>query len=239
VRLPYTHRNLANTQVSDVVRDCAPTTEDELRERVVDPKLWAVKANKALPANLSPLFNSAGSTSCNTYLPAKSNKDRLLFVMQQFIAQGMYVVLDYQPMGTEDHAYDLNSFVAAWASLWRSISCLPNFAPDIAGRVLVDVMNEPDSMSVRWEATNNRPGAQQLYLATADALWQMTPKQVLFMFEGTGQNILGLSWGNGFVTDLNVIGSRGLSDPNPFFQRLLTRPYLSQVCLGLHVITHA
>jgi hypothetical protein len=235
VRLPFTHRNLANTQVSDVVRDCTRTTEAQLRQRVVDPKLWHTKQRKELPPNFSPLFNHGQASACNTYLPGRSNQDRLLFVLQQLIAQGMYVVLDYQPMGTEEHAYNLQDFVSAWADLWKAVSCLPNFQLDIAGRVLVDVMNEPDSMNVRWEATNSRPGAQQLYLATADALWQMTPRQVLFMFEGTGQNILGLSWGNGFVTDINVINSRGLSDPNPFFQRLLSRPYVDKVCACVFV----
>lgn len=228
VRLPYTHRNLLNTQVSDVVRECAPTNEDQLKQRVTDPQIWSVAANKELPHNVSPMFNRQAG-NCNTYLPGASNMDRFLFVIQQFIAQGMYVVLDYQPMGTENQAYDLNQFASQWALVWKKVTCLPNFGADIAGRVFVDVMNEPDSMGIRWEANNDRPGAQQLYLATADTLWQMNPNQVMFMFEGTGQNMMGLSWGNGFVTDRNVIQSRGLSDANGFFQRLVTRPYAKKV----------
>jgi hypothetical protein len=35
---------------------------------------------------------------CNQYLPQKSNYHRLFFVVQSLIAQGIYVVLDYQPM---------------------------------------------------------------------------------------------------------------------------------------------
>lgn len=165
-----------------------------------------------------------------------------------FIAQGMYVVLDYQPMvrmlcpnssflpavsaassftvpgwhttntdtlcpgvhpastsithalnayrhvlpmqwfavaqGLEDHAYDVTRFVDAWAALWKQVSCLPNFQRDIANRVFVDIMNEPDSMEIRWEASGSRPGAHQLYLGTADALWALSPGKVLFMFEG-------------------------------------------------------
>jgi hypothetical protein len=45
-------------------------------------------------------------------------------------------------------------------------------------------MNEPDSMGIRWEASGDRPGAEQLYLATADALYRITPNKMLFMFEG-------------------------------------------------------
>jgi hypothetical protein len=228
VRLPYTHRNLLNTQVSDVVRECAPTGEADLKKRVTDPDKWSIAETKALPHNVSPMFNRQAG-NCNTYLPGASNMDRFLFVIQQFIAQGMYVVLDYQPMGTEAHAYDLNSFASQWALVWKKVTCLPNFGADIAGRVFVDVMNEPDSMGIRWEATNDRPGAQQLYLATADTLWAMNPNQVMFMFEGTGQNMMGLSWGNGFVTDRSIIQSRGLSDANGFFQRLVTKPYVHKV----------
>jgi hypothetical protein len=64
------------------------------------------------------------------------------------------------------------------------VTCLPNFQQDMANRVFVDVMNEPDSMGIRWESQGGRPGAQQLYLATADAIWQLSPDQVMFMFEG-------------------------------------------------------
>jgi aryl-phospho-beta-D-glucosidase BglC (GH1 family) len=228
VRLPYTHRNLLNEVVSDVVRECAPTTVDDLKKRVTDPNKFSVAQTKQIPGNVSPLFNKQEGY-CNTHLPGTNNMDRFLFVIQQFIAQGLYVVLDYQPMGTEDYAYNLDKFVTQWALVWKKVSCLPNWGPDIAGRVFVDVMNEPDSMGIRWEANNDRPGAQQLYLATSDALWRISPNQVMFMYEGTGQNMMGLSWGNGFVTDQSIIQSRGLSDANGFFQRLVTRPYAKQV----------
>lgn len=65
--------------------------------------------------------------------------------------------------------------------------CLPNFQADLANRVFVDVMNEPDSMGIRWESSGDRPGAQQLYLSTADAVWRISPNQVMFMFEGASR----------------------------------------------------
>lgn len=86
--------------------------------------------------------------------------------------------------GLENQAYDVNLFVDAWSDLWKRVACLPNFGSDIAGRVFVDVMNEPDSMNIVWEPSGGRPGAHQLYLGTADALWRLTPKQVLFFMEG-------------------------------------------------------
>lgn len=86
--------------------------------------------------------------------------------------------------GLENQAYDVNQFVTAWAELWKKVSCLPNFQTDIAQRVFIDVMNEPDSMNIVWEPSSGRPGAHQLYLGTADALWQLTPGKVMFFMEG-------------------------------------------------------
>jgi hypothetical protein len=41
--------------------------------------------------------------------------------------------------------------------------------------------------------------------------------------------MFGLNWGNGFITDQNIITSRGLSDPNEFFQDLLSKDYADKV----------
>jgi hypothetical protein len=49
---------------------------------------------------------------------------------------------------------------------------------------------------------------------------------------GTGQNMFGLNWGNGFITDEDIISSRGLSNPNKFFQRLVKKPYAKKVSNG-------
>lgn len=77
---------------------------------------------------------------------------------QVFISQGFYVVLDYQPMGTEQQAYDVDVFVKSWLKLWRQVACTPNFKSDMAGRIFVDAINEPDSMQIAWEPTGDRPG---------------------------------------------------------------------------------
>ena len=39
----------------------------------------------------------------------------------------------------------------------------------------------------------------------------------------------GVNWGNGFITDANLVNSYSISSPTSFFQELLTKPYLSQV----------
>lgn len=56
------------------------------------------------------------------------------------------------------------------------------------------------------------------------------------MIEGLGQQNLGtLNWGDGLITDAATISNKKLSDPNPFFQQLLKKPYRRQVIAGVHV----
>lgn len=94
-------------------------------------------------------------------------------------------------------------------------------------------MNEPDSMHMKWEPQNNYPGARDLYLSTMDALHALSPDGWLYFLEGVGQNNFGLNWGNGFISDYNIIQKYGLSDPNYFFQQLLKKPYVNRVsCWG-------
>lgn len=76
-----------------------------------------------------------------------------------------------------------------------------------------------------------------LYLAAMDAIYA-TPNgtDTLFFVEGTGQTAFpGLNWGDGFITNNTLIQQYGLSDPNPFFQTLLTKPYLNNVGVGPHI----
>ena len=48
--------------------------------------------------------------------------------------------------------------------------------------------------------------------------------------EGTGQsNYCGDNWGNGFATAPSIVNQAGVSDATPFFQAILTAPWLSQV----------
>ncbi|CAL8461251.1 g782 [Coccomyxa elongata] len=57
----------------------------------------------------------------------------------------------------------------------------------------------------------------------------------MFMFVGQAP-------GNGFITDSATIKKTGISDPNPFFQRLIAKPYVNQVVMAPHLygpsITH-
>lgn len=101
-------------------KDCTPVTVDMLKQRLISPHVVDKYRNKPIPGNVAPMHNIKQGY-CNTYLPQTSGFDRLLYVVQSFIAQGMYVVLDYQPMGLEQHAYDAAVFVETWASLWKQV----------------------------------------------------------------------------------------------------------------------
>jgi hypothetical protein len=58
----------------------------------------------------------------------------------------------------------------------------------------------------------------------------------VLLIEGLGQQAHGgLNWGDGLITDRDTIARGGLSDPNPFFQELLTKPYRRQVIAAVHV----
>lgn len=233
VRIPFRWTDLdAKPARQDKV--CSAVSVDWLRKRLIHPKLVDKFNGAQLPGNVAPLKNDRGGM-CNTYVPTTTVHERLVWVTQVFISQGFYVVLDYQPMGTELQAYNVQTFVSRWEALWRMVACAPNFSTDMRNRVFVDPMNEPDSMEIRWEPAGNKPGARQLYLGLADRLWQLTPNGVLFMFEGTGQNMFGLNWGNGFVVDMRIIRERGISDPNPFFKQLLTRPYNTSAVMTPHI----
>lgn len=76
-----------------------------------------------------------------------------------------------------------------------------------------------------------------LYIAVMDAVHAIpNATATLFFVEGTGQlGLPGINWGDGFVTDQTIISQYGLSDPNSFFQTILTKPYLNQVGVAPHV----
>lgn len=86
-------------------------------------------------------------------------------------------------------------------------------------------IQEADSYEIKWEGP--APSLRTLYLGVMDQFFQINTG-VPFMVQGTGQAAV-VNWGDGFVTDYTTINSRGLSDPNIFFQMVLQKPYLRQV----------
>jgi hypothetical protein len=83
-------------------------------------------------------------------------------------------------------------------------------------------------LSCRWENSSESPGLGDLYLSVMDALDAIDSSAIYFL-EGAGQQSFVTAWGDGFVTDDGIISQYGLSDPRPFFDVLLEKPYASRV----------
>jgi len=95
--------------------------------------------------------------------------DRYLWAVQAAVAHGFYVTLSYHPTGVGANvadgadgaagrgterlaagAWGPAGFAAAWVALWRRVACLPNYEADLRGRLLLDLMNEPDALGLAW-----------------------------------------------------------------------------------------
>lgn len=54
--------------------------------------------------------------------------------------------LDYHPDPADHLALEVEGFARAWVHTWAAITCLPNFSSDIRGRLILDLLNEPDKV---------------------------------------------------------------------------------------------
>ena len=87
----------------------------------------------------------------------------------------------------------------------------------------------------------------ELYLGVMDAIWKMTPEDPIFFVNGGGQgDYMGINWGNGFITNPDIVEDpvyqdgaiypqKRMSDARPFFNALLKKPYLDRVVISPHV----
>lgn len=230
VRLTFNFEVLRQTPPSKS-SFCHPVSTHALTRRATDPRYWPV-TNLSAPSQSLSAANPASRT-CNSYLQSPSfatSLDRMAAAVHFFVGNGFYVMLNYHDNTKVDNIVgDYNQVADKWAQVWAKVACLPDFEANVAGRVLVDVLNEPDVFGWGWKE------AGALYLTVMDRLHGMSPNHVLFLVEGTGQTGYGLNWGNGFVTDPDIISKYGISDPSSFFQQLLSRPYLQRTALSPHV----
>ncbi|CAL5222447.1 g4812 [Coccomyxa viridis] len=229
VRLPFTFSDL-NLPPKSWTMPCTDDTAS-LKADLEDPD--APYNGIDYSAKKFPAFKPLGNGMCNSDLPNDSTLNRYLFVIQHYVSQGFYVLVDY-------HAYPGDTTVASgalvsdWKTLWTAITALPTFASELAGRVFLDLINEPDGINVRWEAANGNPALADLYIDTMTAL-DAIDKRAIYFIEGTGQSGFVTAWGDGFVTNKGVISQNGLSDPTAFLDRLSTMPFLNRVVLSPHM----
>ncbi len=117
---------------------------------MTDPKYYP--SSRQLPPPPFALARPGGEKACNSYMPQGTGLDRLLWTIQVFNAHGMYVILDYH--GSSGQSLERDAIVTAaafagrWAEVWRAAACLPRFSEDISGRLIIDILNEPDMLGL-------------------------------------------------------------------------------------------
>jgi len=128
----------------------------------------------------------------------------------------------------------------------KTLTLLLQAVPAVRGKLLIDLINEPDAFKMTWNgAMKNTPASARplgdFYLAAIDRLFPLCP-ECLFLVEGGGQAAInGVHWGNGFVTDPGVLGKVAAStgwvpgSPAAFFEAALGRPWISQLVISPHI----
>eukprot|EP00882_Tetradesmus_deserticola_P020519 GHRQ01022168.1.p1 GENE.GHRQ01022168.1~~GHRQ01022168.1.p1 ORF type:complete len:446 (+),score=144.07 GHRQ01022168.1:920-2257(+) len=239
VRLPFLFNDLLARKPQDYSKPCPeqPPSSQELAARTTNPALPAAP-NAPLPVKfVAPEGSEAGR--CNAYVPNAGNVlSRYLWVVQYFVASGFYVVLDYHPHGVDLEPGVLETeqnFASAWLRVWKALTCLPNYEKDIKGRMLLDLLNEPDGVGLTWGGSTDSPPLTGYLLTAMDAIDMQSPNQALYIVQGGGQSNLGTAWGDGFTTNATLVKELNISDATPFFKALCSKPYKSRVVLGPHL----
>jgi aryl-phospho-beta-D-glucosidase BglC (GH1 family) len=173
---------------------------------------------------------------CNDGIPDDSVYRRFLWACDYIASQDMYVLVDWHNSGKADKVGDAgfvspDDFINRWARLVADLQAMPH----TPGKLMIDIMNEPDAYDLKWEPSAGRPGMSDLYLRMMDRVAPTCP-DCLFFVEGTGQSNARANWGDGFITDEEIIRENGrVSSAKPFFEVVVTKPYIAQVVLAPHI----
>lgn len=227
VRLPFSFQDLFNLPPKNYVVNADPPSQSAIQNNVTDPSS-PPPSGSAIPSMTAPPPRKPGLS--NDYLPNDTTMNRFLWVINFFAKNGFYVLIDNHLREDQTVLHNPQQWVQYWVQLVNAIS------QDSISRekLMIDLLNEPDNYGIRWEASGNLPALKDLYLSAMDAIYPIN-SHALFFLEGTGQGGIGANWGDGFATNSQLISQNGLSDPNPFFQALMQKPYLNQVVISPHV----
>lgn len=222
VRLPFSFKDLAIQSPKSFAFDTGKLpTANELVASVTPPG--------GMPQAYQPLPYPVqrNGTKCNDYLPSTSVFDRFVYVCNFFANNGFFVLIDNHLREDQTAINDRPAWLAGYKKLVTAL-CADKIT---AGRLMVDILNEPDAFGLKWQGST--PCMQDLYLEAMDAIESVA--KVQFIVEGCGQSALQSNWGDGFCTDAVTISQLSLSDPNPFFKAIETKTYHNRVGLGPHV----
>ncbi len=227
VRLPFSFKDLYEIPPRNYAQRCSLAASEQIQASVTPPDIIPGE-DVAIPPLPYPPQREPGM--CNSYLPNTSTLDRFIWTVRFFAKNGFYVLIDNHLREDQTVLEDPERWVQYWVQLVLALSD----DPDIQGKLMIDILNEPDNFGIRWEASGGKPALKDLYLSAMDALYPINNK-LLFFIEGTGQGGIDANWGDGFATNGRLISQYGLSDPNPFFKELLTKEYANQVVISPHV----
>ncbi|CAL5222764.1 g5176 [Coccomyxa viridis] len=221
IRLPFSFQVLLNTAPISFTASCTAVTQTQVGQSVIPPGT-TLPPNATPPQQPAPTGGNAGT--CNANMPNNSVYTRFLYVIKVLVDNGFYVLIDNH-LNTDSTAVDNpTGWVTYWANLMAAIA---GMGAKYQNSVMADILNEPDSRGLSWTSMYT------YYLNAMDAIYKVSPT-TLFFVEGCGQLGFSMCWGDGFVTDPGVIAQYGLTDPKPFFNTVLTRPYANQVVISPH-----
>lgn len=90
--------------------------------------------------NCSACTNLTSSALCNHLHQTR----RFLWQVQYLIAQGIYVLLDFNSQRGWEHNMLHGQLLARnWGTLWQALTDLPEYKEHMLGRVFPDLANEP------------------------------------------------------------------------------------------------
>lgn len=190
VRLPFSFQNLYGGSVRDWSTSCNTDTQATIVQATTDPSATANGATPPTQANPPPQTQGV----CNDYLPNDTVLNRFLYVIRFFAQNGFYVLIDNHLNLDPTAVQNPTGWVQNWKDLMTSIVA----DPLSSAYVLVDILNEPDSQNLRWEAQSGLPGVMDLYLNAMDAITSVKPSQ-LMLIEGLGQVGQALCWGKFYL----------------------------------------
>jgi hypothetical protein len=233
IRLPFSFKEINGAQPRPVARThCPPVSPRTVAAATAPPGTPpSVLARAPRPG---PAFATSPPNTCSAYVPhgrGVTVAHRLAWAADYFVRNGFFVILDYQLNTDASAIEDTGRWVKQWADL---ATLLTTRYPRTAGRMLLDIMNEPDAAGLAWQPQNGKPGAGDLYLAAMDAIHAVWPGGFVVLVEGCGQHGLARNWGDGLASEEGILSSRRLSDPRPFLSTLVRRPFARQVAFAPH-----
>lgn len=235
IRLGFTFDALNRSPKQVYGSDCPVVSKEEAVATITPP--WLQNSGVAQTSPLLDGYPTPAGGRCSAGIPNNSIRDRYLWAAREVGKQGMYLMPDFHLKqafkGEPDlSVYDPERFVDEWVALTKDLVAIP----ELKGKLLLDLVNEPDGYNLTWDSNSAVHGGADmtvLYTELMDALHPVCP-DCLFLIEGSGQSNARINWGDGFIVDEAYIDEWNISNPNVFLTELLDKPYVKQVVISPH-----